>query len=131
MMIKILLSLLLLGLAACRPPDTTRTLSNGQSQGITVAIAPVSSPRIGEMPITVTVRHGDTPITDATVEVTGDMTHAGMVPVISSTQLTEDGSYQTTEFSFTMAGDWILIAEVRLPSGERLQAERPVNVPAP
>jgi hypothetical protein len=127
---KGLLIVLLLGFTACRPPEATQTTSSNETQTITVTIAPVTTPRIGETPIIVTVQDGETPVTDATVEVTGDMTHACMVPVISSAELTENGSYQTTDFSFTMAGDWILTADVRLPGGERLQAERALNVPA-
>lgn len=127
---KGLLILLLLGFTACRPPDATQSTSSNETQTVIVTIAPVTTPRIGETPVIVTVQDGGTPITDATVEVTGDMTHAGMVPVISSAQHTENGSYETTDFSFTMAGDWILTADVRLPGGERLQAERALNVPA-
>jgi hypothetical protein len=42
------------------------------------------------------------------------MTHAGMEPVITEATATENGLYQTEDFAFTMAGDWILQAEVTL-----------------
>lgn len=123
---RALLVILCLSLAACRPPEANR--SSGSSSPLSITITPPEAPRLGEATILVTVREGDALITDAVVEVTGDMTHAGMVPVISATELREDGSYQTTDFRFTMAGDWVLIAEVTLPSGERLQAERFLTV---
>jgi hypothetical protein len=66
----------------------------------------------------------------AQVEVTGDMTHAGMMPVIATATETEPGLYQTEDFAFTMAGDWILSAEIELPDGGTSSTEASVSVAA-
>ena len=69
-----------------------------------------------------------------TVEVEGTMSHAGMEPVITTAR-EQEGVYVTDGFSFTMAGDWIVIVrgtrdgdpfEVRFEiSGVRRTAGRP------
>ncbi len=56
------------------------------------------------------------PITDATVELEGNMNHAGMVPVFAEPVTDEadgavDGLYQVP-FAFTMFGDWIITVKV-------------------
>ena len=56
------------------------------------------------------------PINDAVLELKGDMTHAGMVPILASVSGGENGLY-SVPFEWTMAGDWILIVGVNLPDG--------------
>jgi len=70
------------------------------------------------------------PINDARLEVKGDMTHAGMVPVVVSITEGLDGVYATA-FDWTMAGDWIVTVEVTLSEGRvaRQQFEVTVGVP--
>ena len=68
-------------------------------------------------------------VSGATVEVTGDMTHAGMVPVITEASESEPGLYRADDFEFTMAGDWIITAEVELPDGSKEMAETSLTVP--
>ena len=70
---------------------------------------------VGEATLVVTVTdEDDNPVTDATVEVRGDMDHAGMVPVIPEPVTeNEDGVYRIP-FEWTMGGDWIVIVEVTL-----------------
>lgn len=70
------------------------------------------------------------PVTDATVQVEGDMNHAGMVPVIGEPVADEadgaaDGFYHIP-FQFTMMGDWILTVVVERADGTRL--ERQLNL---
>ena len=69
-------------------------------------------------------------VAGASVEVAGDMANAGMRPVIVSATETEPGLYRAEDFAFTMAGDWLLSAEVTLPDGSRTRAETAVSVPA-
>jgi hypothetical protein len=66
------------------------------------------------------------PITGATVEVEGNMNHAGMVPVLSEAQEVSPGHYQA-DLEFTMGGDWFILVRAQLPDGRSL--ERQVDVP--
>lgn len=61
------------------------------------------------------------PITDAQVQVEGNMNHAGMAPVFvdavsDDADGSSDGIYQLP-FQFTMLGDWIITVEVTLADG--------------
>ena len=65
--------------------------------------------------ITVTDASGN-PVSDATVSVRGDMSHAGMQPVLAESEGGADGEY-TIGFEWTMAGDWIVEVTVELVDG--------------
>ncbi|MAS35459.1 MAG: hypothetical protein CL610_15720 [Anaerolineaceae bacterium] len=60
------------------------------------------------------------PIEDATIEVRGNMTHAGMAPVLASATDGEAGLYQIP-FEWTMSGDWLVDVTVTLVDGEVVQ----------
>lgn len=70
------------------------------------------------------------PIDAAQLEIRGDMTHAGMVPVVVTVSEGSAGAYRTG-FDWTMAGDWILFVKADLPDGRvaRRQFEIRVGVP--
>jgi hypothetical protein len=108
-MLRFLLILLILVLAACRqqPPANTADLD------ISLTIAPDNL--VGEALAVVTVRdRAGQPIDNARVQVRGDMTHAGMVPVIVETSSSVDGRYEL-DFNWTMGGDWFVDVTVTLP----------------
>ena len=66
------------------------------------------------------------------VTVTGDMTHAGMVPVVADALPADaPGAYLTDDFAYDMAGDWVLTAEVTLDDGRRGFGETRVTVARP
>ncbi|MFQ3535382.1 MAG: FixH family protein [Aggregatilineales bacterium] len=68
------------------------------------------------------------PIQGAVIEVRGDMTHPGMVPVDGRAEGgTEDGHY-VVPFRWTMGGDWIVTVRVRLPDGRATQRRYDVQV---
>lgn len=71
------------------------------------------------------------PVKDAEVEVEGNMSHAGMTPVIVTAVEGEDGRYETRDFEFTMAGDWFFVVRATLPDGseikEIIELEEPVR----
>jgi hypothetical protein len=60
------------------------------------------------------------PIDDARLSIKGDMTHAGMTPVLAEGGGGVDGYYETP-FEWTMAGDWIVTVEVWLADGRRVR----------
>lgn len=130
-----LFCIVLCNLSACRPQNnssnqsgnTTRTASASTSPLLRTEI--VGEPALGEATVNVYILQAGEGVSGASVEVTGDMTHAGMIPVISQAEEVEAGLYQTKDFSFTMAGDWFIISEVTLPSGETITEEIDVLVP--
>ena len=124
-------------LAGCRPSEnsaassSTTTTSTAAPDGVQIRIEADGALALGEVPLVVYLLEDGAGVSGATVELTGDMTHAGMVPVIAEATEAEPGLYRAETFEFTMAGDWIITADVELPGGERETAELPVSVPSP
>ena len=131
----------LLILAACRPsaePTTGSTAGSPTVEGDqvqssipqSVRVETEEDPKLGDSPVIVYILGPDNDgVSGATVEVTGDMTHAGMVPVVATATESAPGLYRADDFEFTMAGDWVLTAEVTLPDGTKESAETSVTVP--
>lgn len=121
--VSVLLLLLLL-LPGC--------MRNSQRAAENTAVAivlqqPLFPPLVGTSPLAVSVTDAATgePINDATVTVKGDMTHAGMVPVLAEVAHGDNGVYKIP-FEWTMAGDWIVTVTVTLADGT--QATRTFDV---
>jgi acetylornithine deacetylase/succinyl-diaminopimelate desuccinylase-like protein len=123
--------LLLVALTACRPPDAGGAGTSGQGgeDGVRVRLELAGEPQLGEALVVVYLLDGREGVSGAQVSVTGDMTHAGMVPVVAGAVEVEPGLYRAEDFTFTMAGDWVITAEIRLPDGTRLMDELRVTVP--
>ena len=120
-------------LTACRPPEPSAANTEegvGNADGVRVSLELPQKPAVGPAPVRVYVLGSDNQaVTGASVSVTGTMTHAGMEPVIAEARPTENGLYQTQDFTFTMAGDWIVQTEVTLPDGSEARDELSVTVP--
>jgi hypothetical protein len=87
-----------------------------------------SPPRVGLATVTVALADaGGAPITGADVELEGNMSHAGMVPVFADAREVAPGRYEA-DLEFTMGGDWFILVRATLPDGRSL--ERQVDVPA-
>ena len=125
--------LLLVFLASCRPPEPSAAATTGgagNTDGVRVSLELPQKPAVGPTPVRVYVLGSDNEaVTGATVSIMGTMTHAGMEPVITEATPTENGLYQTQDFTFNMAGDWILQADVTLPDGTEAGDELSVTVP--
>lgn len=67
------------------------------------------------------------PVNDATVTVRGDMTHAGMQPVMATAAPMGNGVYEAA-FDWTMAGDWIVTVTATVPDGRSGTQEFPATV---
>ena len=84
-------------------------------------------PRLGPATVTIVLRDaGGQPISDAIVEIEGNMSHAGMVPVFATASEVTPGRYEGN-LDFTMGGDWFLLVRADLPDGRSL--ERKIDVP--
>ncbi len=94
--------------------------------GVDLTIEP-APPQIGPATLTVTLRDADgRPIEQARVELEGNMSHAGMVPVFGRATEITPGRY-TADFEFTMGGDWFILVRAELPDGRSM--ERQIDVP--
>jgi len=111
-------------LSACRPPsgraaDGARSVEARLLQ---------ERPRVGEATVEVDVRASGAAVDGARVRVTGDMTHAGMVPVVADAVPVGGGRYRSTGFVFTMPGDWVITVDVVYPDGATREVALPVAV---
>lgn len=114
----------LLALTACRPPADREAANVGE-----VSVELLTRPaRVGPAAIDVRVTRSGEPVGGASVRVTGDMTHAGMVPVLADATEVEPGLYRSDGFAFDMAGDWMITADVTYRDGERDQGTLAVSV---
>lgn len=121
----------MLVLTGCRPrSDTGSTATSATDAPEPVRIDLEAAPAVGVVPVAVYVLDGSTGVSGAAVRVTGDMTHAGMMPVEVDAVEVEPGLYRAETFAFSMAGDWIVTAEVRYPEGRVIIAEVLLNVPS-
>lgn len=66
-------------------------------------------------------------VDDALLDIRGDMTHAGMTPFFASANRGEDGRY-LVPVEWSMAGDWIVTAEVTLSDGSRVSRQFELSV---
>lgn len=83
---------------------------------IALAIHP-DPPGVGPAQLTVSISGADgRPIDGAHLHVKGDMTHAGMQPVLAQAEGGDKGEYETP-FEWTMGGDWIVTVIADLPDG--------------
>lgn len=66
------------------------------------------------------------PVGGARVDLEGNMSHAGMAPLSSEAKEIETGKYRGT-LQLTMAGDWIVLVQITLPDGQKLQRQIEIN----
>jgi len=102
-------------LTACR-----RGVEDLQGYQVEVQVSP-SPPRMGPAEVTVTLKDpSGRPVEGARVEVEGNMSHPGMVPVLGTGEEVAPGVYRVG-LRFTMAGDWFLVVRADLPNGSHLE----------
>lgn len=121
------IAVLALVLAGCRGQAATTSGAGGTTQqsgpymGLQITPHPHT---VGPAEVTVELKDAnDAPIENATIQVEGNMSHAGMVPVISEAHAIGSGRYVTRDFEFTMGGDWFIIVTATLPNGERISQQ--------
>lgn len=84
-------------------------------------------PRFGPAVITLTLsERGGRAVRGAQVSLEADMSHAGMRPEFAPAREIAVGRYQGG-LNFTMAGDWVIIARVTLPGGQKLERQMEVH----
>ncbi len=113
---------LMVSLGACN-----RTNDNAAAAGLYVTLLPAAEGIQGEHLIVKIVDDEGLPVTDVTVSLEGNMTHAGMVPVLTESVWdgadgSEDGVYRIP-FQFSMLGDWIISVKIEDRDGESFSQE--------
>lgn len=109
-------SLLLLFAFSCQRTADSPDLN------VEFTVAP-ERPRVGSVTVDVRLSHKNgQPVSGARVELEGNMTHPGMSPVSVTTKEMASGSYRGT-LELTMAGDWIILVNITLADGQRLQRQ--------
>lgn len=114
-----LLFAFLLLLVACSRNTGGQDLADVQ---VDLSINP-DPPAMGASVVTVTLEDlSNVPIEGATVELEGNMNHAGMAPVFSEANETSPGRYEA-DLDFTMGGDWFMIVRAQLSDGRTLERQ--------
>ena len=76
-------------------------------------------PRVGQVTITLSVNDASgQPVSGAHVNLEGNMSHPGMVPVFVDVREMEPGRYVST-MELSMAGDWLVTAHMTLSDGRK------------
>ena len=117
------LCLLCLLVAGCRDrPSVGVTLSH--------EIAP-QPPRVGVVTITLRVMDASgQPLRGARVKLEGNMSHAGMTPVLADAAEVEPGRYRAN-IELSMAGDWVVLVHLTLPDGAKVERQLEIKGVAP
>ena len=113
--IALLIAITLLIVAGCVNPRAHTESSDLQ---ITLQTPEHAMTGPADLKINVADASGN-PVDSATVDVIGDMSHAGMKEVYASTTNMGGGEYVTDDFQFTMAGDWIMTVEATGADGTK------------
>ena len=109
--------LLLLGSACARASQQ----ADSADVQITMTAIPFP-PHIGDSRLVIQVTDEiGSPIDDAYLAIKGDMTHAGMAPVLAEVDGGGEAGVYTIPFEWTMAGDWVVTVDLQLPDGTKAQ----------
>ncbi len=60
------------------------------------------------------------PVADATIDVEGNMNHAGMEPILITAEEVQAGEYRAT-LNWTMGGGWLITVRATLPDGTQVE----------
>ncbi|MDX1412737.1 MAG: FixH family protein [Candidatus Promineifilaceae bacterium] len=105
--------LLLVGNGCARESRQT-SLKNSQINLTTVPYPPI----LGESRLVIQILDIDgTPVDNAQLDIKGDMTHAGMVPILAELDGGGEEGYYNVPIEWTMGGDWIISVRATLPDG--------------
>ena len=104
---------LLMAAAGCGGRDSQQEDNGGLN--ITLEAASLD---VGPTTLVISVADADgAPVNDAVLSVRGDMTHAGMLPVLGDAVSDGAAGRYLAPFEWTMGGDWVVTVEVTLADG--------------
>jgi hypothetical protein len=126
MRIVLLVTVLLL-IAGCRQATPTPADSSVQAAQIALTIAP-QPPTVGDSTLTITITRQNQPLAGVSVAVRGDMTHAGMRPIIADAATTDAQGKLVLPFKWSMSGDWIVSVTVTLTDHSQVAQDFNVTI---
>ena len=84
-------------------------------------------PRVGRTSIDLLLRDSaGRPVSGVQIKLEANMSHAGMAPVFATATEAAPGHYAAT-LELSMAGDWIVAAQVSLADGRKLEQQFEIN----
>jgi len=123
----VFLLIILLLAAGCRQAALTPTPdASAQIAQIALTIEP-QPPAVGTATLTVIVTKQSQPLAGVSLAVRGDMTHAGMAPVIANAKTDAQGKIDIP-FKWSMSGDWIVTVTVTLADNSQVSQDFNVTV---
>jgi hypothetical protein len=108
--------------SSCRRPAV-------EAEGVELvwAVSP-DPPRVGPAVVVLTLSDSaKRPVGGARWRIEGFMAHPGMAPVAARVEQAPRGGYEA-HITFTMAGDWVLLAQADWPERGRIERRIPVRV---
>lgn len=121
--------LVLLGAALLLAACGGRASRQRSGDGDVVVELEATSLAPGATVLEITVRDGSgAAIDDATLNVRGDMNHAGMVPVLVEGVTDGEAGVYRVPFEWTMGGVWIVTIEATLADGETVSEQFNVSL---
>jgi YtkA-like len=118
----------LLLLASCRPPNPSTSGGSSMPEGVKVQVEVGDKPMTGNLPVSVFILKDDAAVSGATVEVTANMTHAGMEPVIVTAKESDVGLYVADPFVIEMPGDTVVTTDITLSDGTKFSVDKAFTV---
>ena len=107
----------------------SRVSQEGQQNQLQIELVePLYPPGVGKYTLNIRIfDSNDNPIDNATLSAKGDMTHAGMTPILAETTGGDKGLYKVP-FEWTMGGDWVVTVQATLPDGTIAEETFPFTI---
>jgi len=85
-------------------------------------------PKVGAIQINIQITNPNSKLlSESPIEMEGNMSHPGMVPVRGNAPLISESRYQGNLVT-TMAGDWIIFLKIKLKNGEIIEKNFPLRI---
>mgnify|MGYP006324890875 CR=1 FL=1 len=117
---------LFLVFTACRPPSGNSSTTLPENVNVQIEVG--DNPMTGNLPVSVFILKDNQGVSGATVEVTANMTHAGMEPVIMTAKESEAGLYVADPFVIEMPGDTVVTTDITLSDGTKFSVDKAFTV---
>jgi hypothetical protein len=97
----------------------TRESRNASASNIRISLTAIPyPPAVGDSQLVIQIADlAGQPVRDASLSIKGDMTHAGMVPVLAEVKGGDEAGVYHVPFEWNMAGDWVVTVEATLSNG--------------
>lgn len=97
---------------------------------ISYEVSPLPA-RVGDVTITIKMKDGSQqPVAGARIKLEGNMSHAGMAPVLAEAKEIGPGQYRAN-MNLPMAGDWQVLVHLTLPDDRELDQQFEIKEVAP